>query len=62
METTKSIHQLLFRTIDSLHREAFSNPAAVRELLLETAQTRLPYLYDAVCRHIEMLVEEYCGD
>jgi hypothetical protein len=61
METTKRTHQLLFRTIDSLDPEALLNPAAVRQLLIETARTRIPYLYDAVCRQIEMLLSEYCA-
>ena len=60
METTKSIHQLLFRTIDSLDPDVLSDAAQVRQLLIETAQTRIPYLYDAVCEQIEMLVGEYC--
>ena len=60
METTKSIHQLLFRTIDSLDPDALGHAATVRELLIDTAQTRIPYLYDAVCEQIEMLLAEYC--
>jgi hypothetical protein len=61
METTKNIHQLLFRTIDNLAPESFADTAAVRQLLLDTAQTRIPYLYESVCTQIEMLVSEYCG-
>jgi len=61
METTKSIQQLLFRTIDSLEPEDLANPEAVEELLLHTALDHSPYLYVTLCQQIEMLVTEYCG-
>ncbi len=60
METTKTIHQLLFRTIDNLDEETLADAAAVRQLLLQTARERTPYLYDAVCQQIEVLIAEYC--
>ncbi len=62
METTKNIQQLLFRSIDCLDPESFSDAVAVREYLMETALDQIPYLYDAVCDQIDMLVAEYCGD
>jgi hypothetical protein len=49
METTKTIQQLLFRTIDGLAPEAFAYAAALRQLLMETAKQHTPYLYDSVC-------------
>jgi hypothetical protein len=61
METTKTIQQLLFRTIDSLAREAFADAEALRQLLMETAKQRTPYLYDSVCQQIDMLIAEYCN-
>jgi hypothetical protein len=61
METTKNIQQLLFRTIDSLEPGAFAEANLVRELLIAAAREHTPFLYDALCRHIESLVAEYCG-
>ena len=61
METTKTIQQLLFRTIDNLAPEAFANAEALRLLLMETAKQRTPYLYDSVCQQIDMLIAEYCN-
>jgi hypothetical protein len=61
METTKSIQQLLFRTIDSLEPDELEDPAMVHELLFRTALERSPYLYDTLCQQIDMLVTEYCG-
>jgi hypothetical protein len=61
MEITKNIQQLLFRTIDSLAPEAFADAEALRQLLMETAMQRTPYLYDPVCRQIDMLIAEYCN-
>jgi hypothetical protein len=61
MEVTKDIHQLLFRTVDSLAPEAFADAEAVRQLLIETAKQRKPYLYNSVCQHIDMLIAEYCN-
>ncbi len=62
METTKSIQQLLFRTIDGLEPGDLTNPEAVEELLLHTALDHCPYLYATICQQIEMLVMEYCGE
>ena len=61
METTKTIQQLLFRTIDSLAPEAFADAEALRQLLMETARQHTPYLYDSVCQQIDMLIAEYCN-
>ncbi len=61
METTKSIQQLLFRTIDGLRPEDLANADRVEELLLNTALEHSPYLYASLCRQIQMLLIEYCG-
>ena len=61
METTKTIQQLLFRTIDGLAPEAFADAEALRQLLMETAKQRTPYVYDSVCQQIDMLLAEYCN-
>jgi len=61
METTKSIQQLLFRTIDSLEPADLTNPEAVEEFLLHTALDHSPYLDATICQQIEMLLMEYCG-
>jgi hypothetical protein len=67
MEITRIIQQLLFQTIDSLAPEAFADPAGLRQFLMKTAEQltpRLyraqltPYLYDSVCRQIDMLIAE----
>ena len=60
METTKNIQHLLFRTIDSLGRKELANAAAVRQLLVRRALEHIPFAYDAIGRHIEMLIAEYC--
>lgn len=60
METTKNIQHLLFRTIDNLGRKEVADPAAVRQLLVRTALQHIPFAYDAIGRHIEMLIAEYC--
>jgi hypothetical protein len=61
METTKTIQQVLFRTIDNLDRESLGDAGGVRELLIRTAQQLTPFLYAAVVQHIEVLVAEYCA-
>jgi hypothetical protein len=60
METTKNIQHLLFRTIDGLGRKELAKPATVRQLLVRTALEHIPFAYDAIGRHIEMLIAEYC--
>jgi hypothetical protein len=62
METTKSIQQLLFRTVDSLEPDMFAEPKLVRELLTLTALDHAPYLYASLCEHIDALVAEYCDE
>jgi hypothetical protein len=61
MEITKNIQHQLFRTIDSLAPAAFADAGALRQLLMETAKERTPYLYDSVCQQIDMLIAEYCS-
>jgi hypothetical protein len=61
MEITKNIQHLLFRTIDRQAPAAFADAEALRQLLMETAKERTPYLYDSVCQQIDMLIAEYCN-
>ena len=60
MEPTQSVQQLLFSTIDGLRPDDLQQTAAVRQLLVRTALQQGAFAYDAVGRHIEMLVAEYC--
>lgn len=61
METTKDIQQLLFRTIDGLAPQELAQSAAVRDLLIQTALSQTPFLYAAVCCHIDALLDEFCA-
>lgn len=61
METTKNIQHLLFRTMDGLTREQLADPVAVRDLLTRTALQQVPFLYAAICRHIDTLLDEFCA-
>lgn len=60
MGPTQSVQQLLFVTIDSLDPAQLADAGAVRQLLVRIALQHVPFAYDAIGRHIEMLVAEYC--
>jgi hypothetical protein len=60
MQPTQRVQQLLFYTIDGLAPAALADTAAVRQLLVRMALQHGPFAYEAVGKHIEMLIAEYC--